>query len=187
VAKDDFILVNTLDKQLLGVSILISYRLIPVLLALLLETCTAIPNSVQARTSPSISNPGTQNQHSYRQAQASGANSRTSKPKDPCLNIRRPLNPPATPQRAETLLDRYFRLAYNAEVAGDFDTAIINYRQAVRLATCNCDRLHAQAGEQAAKEAKALLKTEGEASKPTQFFWGRLQELTKPLSCVTVQ
>lgn len=172
---------------------MIPYRLISVLLTLWLGNCTAIPNSVQARTSFLISNPGTpetpetQNQHSFRQTQVSQSSSRTAKPRDPCFNIRRPLNPSATPQRSETVLDRYFRLAYNAEVAGDFDTAIINYRRAARLATCDCDRLHAQAGEQAAKEAKALLKMEGEGSKPTQFFWGRLQELTKSLSCVIVQ
>ena len=159
-------------------------RLFSILLTLLLGSCIVIADSAQGKTSLSIKNPDGQSQHPYSQTQANGTN-RTLKIKDPCINIRRLLNPSATPQPSETVLDRYFRLAYNAEVTGDFDTAIINYRRAAKLATCDCDRLHAQAGEQAAKEAKALLKTEGEASKPTQFFWGRLQELTKSLSCVT--
>jgi hypothetical protein len=165
---------------------LIVERLFPILLTLLLGSWFVTADSAQGKTSLSINNPDGQSQHPYSQPQASGTN-RISKPKDPCLNIRRPLNPPATPQRSETVLDRYFRLAYNAEVAGDFNTAIINYRKAAKQATCDCDRSYAQAGEQAAKEAKALLKTEGEASKPTQFFWGRLQELAKSLSCVTTQ
>jgi len=163
---------------------LIVERSFSILLTLLLGSWFVNADSAQGKTSLSINNPNSQSQHLYSQTQANGTN-RTSKSKDPCLNIRRPLNPSATPQRSEAVLDRYFRFAYNAEVAGDFNTAIINYRRAAKQATCDCDRLHAQAGEQAAKEAKVLLKTEGEASKPTQFFWGRLQELTKSLSCVT--
>ena len=104
-----------------------------------------------------------------------------------CESTPRPLNPDANTQKLETDLDRYFRIAYNAETEGDFDTAIINYHRAFESATCNCDRSHAQAGKQAAKEAKELLKKEGISSKPTQFFWGRLQELTQSLSCVTTQ
>jgi hypothetical protein len=165
---------------------LIVERLFSILLTLLLGSWFVIADSAQGKTSLSINNPASQSQYPYSQTQASGTN-RTSKPKDPCLNIRRLLNPSATPQRSETILDRYFRLAYNAEVAGDFDTAIINYSKAAKQGTCNCDRLYAQAGERAAKEAKVLLKTEGEASKPTQFFWGRLQELTKSLPCVATQ
>mgnify|MGYP003487397493 CR=1 FL=1 len=104
-----------------------------------------------------------------------------------CDSIHRPLNPDANSQKLETDLDRYFRIAYNAETEGDFDTAMINYHGAFESATCECDRSHAQAGEKAAKEAKELFKKEGIASKPTQFFWGRLQELTQSLSCVTTQ
>ena len=166
---------------------MIVYRLFSIFLTLWLGSCAVGSGNVQGRTLLSVGNRDTQNPYTDRQTQASGANSRELKQKNPCLNIRRPLNPSATPQRSETVLDRHFRLAYNAEVAGDFDTAIINYRKAAKLATCDCDRLYAQAGEQAAKEAKALFKAEGEASKPTQFFWGRLQELTKSLPCVTVE
>jgi hypothetical protein len=104
-----------------------------------------------------------------------------------CDNISRPLNPEPNAQKLETDLDRYFRIAYNAETEEDFDTAIINYHRAFESATCDCDRSHAQAGKQAANEAKELFKKEGIASKSTQFFWGRLQELTQSLSCVTIQ
>ncbi|MGL5940258.1 MAG: hypothetical protein ACRC2S_07705 [Waterburya sp.] len=104
-----------------------------------------------------------------------------------CDNIHRPLNPEPNAQKLETDLDRYFRIAYNAEIEEDFDTAIINYHRAFESATCDCDRSHAQAGKQAANEAKELFKKEGIASKPTQFFWGRLQELTQSLSCITIQ
>jgi hypothetical protein len=104
-----------------------------------------------------------------------------------CDSISRILNPDSNAQKLETDLDRYFRIAYNAETEGDFDTAIINYHRAFESASCECDRSHAQAGEQAAKEAKDLLKKEGIASNPTQLFWVRLQELTQSLSCVTTQ
>jgi hypothetical protein len=104
-----------------------------------------------------------------------------------CDNTSRPLNPELNPQKLETELDRYFRIAYNAETEEDFDTAIINYHRAFESANCECDRSHAQAGEQAAKEAKELFKKEGIASKPTQFFWNRLQQLTQSLSCITIQ
>jgi hypothetical protein len=104
-----------------------------------------------------------------------------------CDNISRPLNPELNHQKLETELDRYFRIAYNAETEEDFDTAIINYNRAFESATCECDRSHAQAGKQAAIEAKDLFKKEGIASKPTQFFWNRLQELTQSLSCITIQ
>jgi hypothetical protein len=166
--------------------ILVDYRFFSVALTFLLGICTVVADSAQGKTLLSNTSPH-ESQPRYGQTQTSDANSGIAKLENTCLKIRRPLNPSATPQHSETNLDRTFRLAYNAEVEGDFDTAIINYRRATKLATCDCDRLHAQAGEQAAKEAKALLKTEGEASKPTQFFWGRLQELTKSLSCVIVQ
>ncbi len=104
---------------------------------------------------------------------------------EPCPALRRPLNPSANAD-SETTLNRYFRLAFDAETGGDFDTAIINYRRAARTAPCACDRSHAQAGEQAAREAKAVAAT-GAATRPTQFFWSRLQELTASLSCVRTQ
>lgn len=160
---------------------LIFFRLSCILFLLLSETCFLISNRVHA--SPLLS----EGQSSPQTIQISPLNPIITQQKDSCLKIRRPLNPSTQPQPSETVLDRYFRIAYNAEVAGDFDTAIINYRRAANLATCDCDRLHAQAGEKAAQEAKALLKTEGEKSQPTQFFWGRLQELTKFLPCVVVQ
>ena len=166
---------------------MIVHRLFSLFLICSLGSSPILAEGVHGKTSLSINNPDRQSQQPNGQTQSSGANVRTSEPKDSCVQVPRPLNPSAIAQRSETTLDRYFRLAYNAAVAGDFDTAIINYRRAAKLATCDCDRIYAQAGEQAAQEAKALLKAEGEASKPTQFFWGRLQELTKSLSCVTVK
>ena len=145
-------------------------RLFPVLLILLLEACTF--------------DPGNQNSNSNGQLETSATISESSQ--TPCLNTRRPLNPDSTPQPSETDLDRYFRLAYNAETEGNFDTAIANYQKAAELASCECDRAHAQAGKLAAQEAQKLA-TEGAASKPTQYFWGRLQELTRSLPCVIEQ
>ena len=160
-------------------------RLFSTLLILLLEACT-IGTDERQGNSALKSNPANQIPNTARQAEKSGTRVNESTQKDPCLNIRRPLNPDLTRQPSETTLDRYFRLAYNAETEGNFDTSIINYRRAAELATCKCDRSHAIAGEQAAKEAKELLRTEGAASKPTQFFWGRLQELTQSLPCVSL-
>lgn len=97
----------------------------------------------------------------------------------------RPLNPSNTPNSSESTVDSYFRIAFNAEGSGDFDTAIINYRKAANAADNDCDQRHALAGVQAAQEAKDLLKKHGWQSKPTQYFWGRLQELTASLPCVS--
>ena len=105
---------------------------------------------------------------------------------DSCLNNQRLLNPDAEPQPSETELDRYFRLAFNAETEGNFDEAITDYQKAAEIATCECDKQHALAGKQAAEEAKNLFVKYGIASKPTQFFWNRLQELTESLPCVHV-
>jgi hypothetical protein len=99
-------------------------------------------------------------------------------------NTKRLLNPDSESQPNETELDRYFRLAFNQEVAGNFTDAITYYQKAANLAECECDRQHALAGKQAAEEAKGLMENEGMGSLPTQFFWGRLQELTENLPCV---
>lgn len=104
-----------------------------------------------------------------------------------CTNLTRPLNPSETPSNPESELNRQFRLAFSAEIAGEFDEAILHYRKAAELSNCECDRLHAKAGETAAKEAKDLLAKEGIAIKPTQFFWGRIQQLTQTLPCVEVR
>lgn len=163
-------------------------RLFSVLMILLLSACTTTGTGEgQRQTSALKSNPANQSLNPNRQTKTSGTRIRESTQKDICLNIRRPLNPDSTSQPSETSLERYFRLAYDAETEGDFDASIIYYRRAAELATCECDRSHARAGEQAAKEAKELLRTEGVASKPTQFFWNRLQELTESLSCVAIQ
>lgn len=106
--------------------------------------------------------------------------------KNICQNLKRPLNPNAQVQPSETDLDRYFRLAFNAETEANFDATIQNYQKAAELANCECDRQHALAGKQAAVEAKNLSLKEGNASKPTQYFWGRLQELTQSLPCVQI-
>jgi len=105
---------------------------------------------------------------------------------DLCLNNPGLLNPDAEHQRSETELDRYFRLAFNAETEGNFDEAITYYQKAAEIATCECDKQHALAGKQAAEEAMNLFVKYGIASKPTQYFWSRLQELTESLPCVHV-
>jgi hypothetical protein len=106
---------------------------------------------------------------------------------DSCTNERRLLNPDIEAKPSETDLDRYFRLAFNAETEGKFDKAIAHYQKVTEIAKCECDRKHALAGKQAAREAKDLLDRYGIASKPTQYFWGRLQELTEALPCVRIQ
>lgn len=175
------------QRKLSGVLRLILSRLFYVLTILLLSACTTGTGEGQGQTSALKSNPANQISNPDRQTKTNGTRIRESTQKDICLNIRRPLNPDSTSQPSETSLDRYFRLAYDTETEGNFDTSIMYYRRAAELASCECDRLHARAGEQAAKEAKELLKTEGVASKPTQFFWNRLQELTESLSCVIIQ
>lgn len=162
-------------------------RLLYVLLTLFLVACTAGTSEGQGETATVNSNPANQTQDSNKQFETNGTRVSESKQKNPCPNILRPLNPDSTPQPSETALDRYFRLAYDAASAGEFNTAIANYRQAAKVATCECDRAHAQAGEKAAQEAQELFKTSGAASKPTQFFWNRLQELTESLPCITIK
>lgn len=105
----------------------------------------------------------------------------------PSCDISRPLNPDPEPQPNETVLDRYFRLAFTQEVSGNFTKAIDYYQQAANLSQCECDHRHALAGKQAAEESQNLLEKEGIESKPTQFFWVRLQELTENLPCIQVQ
>jgi tetratricopeptide (TPR) repeat protein len=104
-----------------------------------------------------------------------------------CKNLIRYLNPNTWLASNKNDLDRYFYLAYSNETKGDFDKAILNYRKAAELSDCDCDRLHAEAGEKAAKEAKELFKAKGMTARPTQFFWGRIQKLTHTLPCVTQQ
>ena len=103
-----------------------------------------------------------------------------------CLTFKRALNPPVEAIASESELDRHFRLAFNYETEANFDQAILHYRQARELADCECDRLHAEAGIQAATEASAILAKEGMTAKPTQFFWGRLQDLTQTLPCIEI-
>ncbi len=57
---------------------------------------------------------------------------------------------------------------------------------AAQLSHGDCDRLHAEAGGTAAKEAKDLWEKEGMAARPTQYFWGRLQQSTQTLPCVKI-
>jgi hypothetical protein len=65
--------------------------------------------------------------------------------------------------------------------------AIAFYQKAFDIATCRCDQQHALAGKKAAQEAQNLINRYGLESKPTQYFWGRLQELTQSLPCVQIQ
>lgn len=104
-----------------------------------------------------------------------------------CSEIKRSLNPSSEQNSSENELDKHFRLAFDYETAGDFEQSIFHYRKAAQLSDCDCDRLHAEAGEEAAREARELLTKGGLAARPTQFFWGRLQELTQSLPCVEVR
>lgn len=108
-------------------------------------------------------------------------------PAESCQNTQRFLNPDAEPNPSETDLDRYFRLAFNSEVEGNFSKGIAYYQKAADIATCNCDQKHALAGKKAAQEAEKNFEADGLSSKPTQYFWGRLQELTQALPCVQIQ
>ena len=165
---------------------MIFYRLLLGLSILVLGACT--PNNTGGQgTSPVVGDGTSQSQEIDKRPVPSEASARELNQKNSCLNRRRLLNPNSTPQSSETTSDRYFRLAYDAATTGSFDVAIANYRKAAETTTCACDRSHATAGGQVAKEAKALLQTAGAASKPTQFFWNRLQELTRSLSCVIKQ
>lgn len=101
--------------------------------------------------------------------------------------VRRPLNPGPSSSNKYSSADRAFRIAFDAANTGDFDTAVINYGRASQAARDACDRAHAVAGRTAALEAKALLNLPNIQSKPSQFFWIRIQELTKGLSCVWIR
>jgi hypothetical protein len=98
----------------------------------------------------------------------------------------RPINPSPQASASESELDRHFRVAFHAATGGDFDTAIINYRRAADDATDHCDRQHAEAGVQAATEAKDE-RTAGRTDLLTQIFARRLEALALPLPCTTVQ
>lgn len=110
-------------------------RLFFVLLILLLEACTVGTGEGQKQTLASKSNSANQTPNPDKQSETSGTRISESTQKDPCLNIRRPLNPDSTSQPSEADLDRYFRLAYDAGTEGNFDASIMNYRRAAELAT----------------------------------------------------
>jgi hypothetical protein len=99
-------------------------------------------------------------------------------------SAQRPLNPGLSTPAENSKAGRYFRIAFDAANSGDFDTAIINYNRAFLAVSETCDKAHASAGRQAAMEAKDLYKKTAWASRPTQFFWLRIQDLTKSLPCV---
>ncbi len=94
----------------------------------------------------------------------------------------RPLNPDRNASSFESPIDQYFRIALDAATGGDFDTAIINYQHAAAAAAdSDCDRKHAEAGVEAAKQAKAVQRKLGARGLPTQGFWQELQRRTAPL------
>lgn len=152
-------------------------KILVALIALLVTSCSLVAPSSQEVAS------GTEGIQSLN----SGKKELNAEAIQNCTNLKRPLNPASAATSSESKLSRSFRLAYAHETEGNFDKAILNYRKATELSNCDCDRLHAKAGEKAAREAKALFKKEGMAAKPTQFFWGRLQELTQPLPCVEIE
>ncbi|WP_373526270.1 hypothetical protein [Nostoc sp.] len=151
---------------------MISYYLILTIPFLLLNACELAKTQDQDFPLPNPS-------------QQSSASQESSS--DACSNVKRLLNPDAELTSSETELDRYFRLAFDAETEGHFEEASSFYQKAAEIATCECDQQHALAGKQAAQEAKDLVSHQGMASKPTQFFWARLQELTRSLPCVQIQ
>lgn len=101
--------------------------------------------------------------------------------------VLRPLNPGPGSKGDHSASDRAFRIAFEAANAGDFDTAAINYGRASLAVRDPCDKAHALSGQTAALEAKALLRSAGGNGNPSQFFWLRIQDLTKGLPCVWVR
>jgi hypothetical protein len=98
--------------------------------------------------------------------------------------VQRPLNPVPS---AFTECDKpecFFNTAFEAASIGDFDAAIVSYGKAATAVDSDCDRAHAWAGKEAAMEAKELYMNSGWSGRPTQFFWLRIQALTKQLKCV---
>lgn len=104
-----------------------------------------------------------------------------------CNSSTRILNPSEDRKPEESELDRYFRLAFQAETAANFSEAIDYYQKAYDLAPCECDQQHALAGRKAAEEAQDIGNRYGAESKPTQYFWERLQKVTQALPCVKIQ
>lgn len=100
---------------------------------------------------------------------------------------RRPLNPGPGIKGENSSSDRAFRIAFEAANAGDFDTAVINYGRASLAVRDPCGKAHALSGQVAAMEAKALPRSADGHSNRIQFFWIRIQELTKGLPCVWVR
>jgi tetratricopeptide (TPR) repeat protein len=150
---------------------------IVVLIILLTTSCNLVPTKLQEVPSGRKDSP-TLNSASVELK---------AKPAPDCKNLIRQLNPSAQASDSASDLDRYFYLAYDHETAGDFEGAILNYRKAAELSKCDCDRLHAEAGEKAAMEAKKLFEEKGASAKATQFFWGKLKLLTQGLPCVEVK
>ncbi|MGJ3246059.1 MAG: hypothetical protein ACFE0I_08300 [Elainellaceae cyanobacterium] len=98
----------------------------------------------------------------------------------------RPINPDSEAPPSESIVDSYFRLAFDAAMNDtDFDTAILNYQRAGELVTTECEVSYAQAAERAAREARQAVH-EGRRN-PTRSFWNRLQELTESLPCVYIE
>ncbi|MGH2412403.1 MAG: hypothetical protein ACRDEA_01640, partial [Microcystaceae cyanobacterium] len=98
---------------------MIRFRFLSVLLLLLLlEACTVGSSGTQGDTSASQRNRAERRQNFDKHSQTNDTRARESPKKEPCSNIRRPLNPDSNPQPSETALERYFRLAYNAETEG---------------------------------------------------------------------
>lgn len=106
-----------------------------------------------------------------------------------CLPIARPLNPLmiggesvglSTPDPTGDALKKAFIHA----TSGEWEVAISSYQEVLNLADCACDRLHALAGRRAARESLFYQQIYGHSSRPTQFFWSRLQYLTRELPCI---
>lgn len=85
------------------------------------------------------------------------------------------------------IMNPNFRLAFQVETAENFSEAVASYQKAYDLAPSECDQQHALAGRKAAAEAQDIGNRYGAESKPTQYFWEKLQELTHTLPCVQIQ
>lgn len=98
--------------------------------------------------------------------------------------VQRPLNPIPSAFTENDKAESFFNTAFEAASLGDFDAAIVSYSKAAKPVDSDCDRAHASAGIEAAMEAKELYMKSGWSGRPTQFFWVRIQALTKQLKCV---
>ena len=91
------------------------------------------------------------------------------------------------PKPNETDLARYLRVALYNGIRSDFDTAIINYERALKVAKVQCDQNYARALLKVAENGKRASKQLGDDPQAGRvlaqgFAWGRV-EATQSLPC----